>query len=418
MALLEHSGFGSQNITSGTQVFDFSDRLLANLRLEEAALAHIPIGDVIKDPVCYWVEDALVGDTVALTATLATAGTTITVSAADALKIGYNADSSLVRPGAIIQRYQTDAGVAVDNGEKLQVTAWGSSTTATVTRSYGATADPGSSYLSGTDFRLVGWPLPEGSNLGPDQSQARTPRYNLTQIFGRDITLTRNQIMRMMRSVDDEFMYQVDQRAIEVRRELNMSVIFGESSTSISGTFPVTPANSGDNRTMAGIIQFLTDAGGAAAGATYDSTAEAFTSKLLNGMHYASAILGGNPTTLLMGGLQSRAVNGFGADQIRIVPDSRYRQGWTTVYRTDTGKVLYFLTDFNMSFGAQGTVALIDETRLALRYVEDAAFFVLVAPTFTDGDSARVLGEWSLECRNAIGTLAAHAIHTALTVPS
>ena len=394
--------------------------MLASLKLEEAVLAHIDVGKPVRDPVAYWEEDSLVGNTVTLTGTLATAGTTLTISAGDALKIGYNADSALARTGAILQVYtSTGTTTVTDNGEKVQVTAWGSSTTATITRSYGATADPGTTYdITTTKLKLVAWPLPEGSDLKTDQSQARTPRFNVTQIFGRDITLTRNQIARLMQAVDDEFMHQVSQRAIEVRRELNDTVIFGESSISLTTAFPLTPANSGDNRTMAGLINFLTDAGGAAAGATYDSTAEAFTPKLLNGMHYASAILGGNPTTIFVGGEQSRVIQGFGQDNIRVVPDARFRSGYSTKYRTDTGAILDLVTDFNLSNGAQGTVMLVDQTRTKLRPVQDAEFFMIVAPTFTDGDSARLLGEWSLECRNAIGTLAAHSVHTALTIPS
>ena len=421
MALLVHAGYGTAGITSGTQVFDFSPVLLANLRLEEAVLSTLNVGPDIADPVCYWQEDALVGNSVTTTATLATGATTLTVSAADLLKIGYNATVALQRTGAVLQVYFGPGGgsasTPVDNGEQIQVTAFPSATTATITRAYGQTADPGSTYPSGAKWKLVAWPLPEGSNLLTSQEQARTVRYNLTQIFGRDVTITRNQIMRRMQSLEDDFLYQLDQRAIEMKREMNDSAVFGSPSTSITGTFAVSPANSGDNRTMAGLIYFLTIAGGAAAKATFDNTAEAATGVVLNNMHYASAILGGNPLTIFAGGKQERVIQGFSQDSIRTVPDERTRTGFTTQYRTDTGAVLSLVTDFNMSNGAEGTIMLVDLTRVQFRPFVDAQFFVLVAPTFTDGDSARVLAEWSLECRNAVGTLAAHAIHTALTIP-
>lgn len=424
MALLTHAGYGTAGITSGTQVFDFSPILLANLRLEEAVLAHIPVAtdDPIYDPVGYWQEDQLVGDTVALSGTLATGATAFNMSAADALKLGYNATSALQRVGAVLQVYLGPgggaAGTVVDNGEQVQITAWASSTQATITRAYGQAADPGTTYPSGGKWKLVAWPNPEGSTLLTDQSQARTVRYNLTQIFRRDITVTRNQIQRRMQSLDDEFLYQIDQRAIEMKREMNSSAWYGTPSTSITGTFAVTPANSGDNRTMAGIVYFLTIAGGAAAGATYDSTSEAFTAKTLNGMHYASAVLGGNPQTILVGGKQSRGIQAFSQDSIRTVPDERVRAGYTTQIRTDTGAILALVTDFAISLGTEGTVALVDMTRVRFRPWVDSDFFILTAPTFTDGDSASVLAEWSLECRNAVGTLAAHAIHTNLVIPS
>jgi hypothetical protein len=424
LALLSHAGYGTSGITSGTQVFDFSPILLANLRLEEAFLAHVPVAtnDPIYDPVGYWQEDVLVGDTITSTGTLATGATALNMSAADALKLGYNATSAHARVGAVLQIYKGTSGAATatdnDNGEQFQITAWASSTQATITRAYGQTADPGGTYPTASKFKLVAWPVPEGSGLLTDQSQSRTVRYNLTQIFRRDITVTRNQIQRRMQSLEDDFLYQIDQRAIEMKREMNSTLIFGSPSTSITGTFAVTPANSGDSRTMAGWIYFLTIAGGAAAGATYDNTAEALTSKVVNGMHFASAVLGGNPQSLVVGGKQSRAVQAFSQDTIRTVPDERVRSGYTTQLRTDTGAVLALITDFNMSLGAEGTAGLIDFSRTRFRPWVDSDFFILVAPTFTDGDSASVLAEWSFECRNAVGTLAAHAIHTALTVPS
>ncbi len=424
MALLTHAGFGTSGITSGTQIFDFSPVLLANLRLEEGVLSHIPCAydDEIYDPVGYWQEDQLVGDTVTTTATLATGATTLSLSAADALKLGYNATSALQRTGAILQFYLgTGGGVNTavnDNGEQVQITAWAGSTSATITRAYGATADPGTTYPSGAKLVLVGWPVPEGSGLLTDQSQARTVRYNLTQIFRRDVTLTRNQIQRRMQSLEDEYLYQIDQRAIEMRREMNKAVWFSSPSTSITGTFAVSPSNSGDNRTMAGIVYFLTIAGSPAGGATYDNTAEGVTSKTINNMHYASAILGGNPTTLFSGGKQSRAIQAFNQDTIRTVPDERVRSGYTTQIRTDTGAVISLVTDFNISLGTEGTIALADLSRMRFRPWVDSAFFILTAPTFTDGDSASVLAEWTLECRNAVSTLAAHSIHTALSIPS
>lgn len=421
MALLTHSGYGTQNITQGTQQYDFSPILLANLRLEEAVISHLDINpNAVTDTVAYWQEDALVGNVVTLNANLGTGGTTLTLSAADMLKVGYNASTTLQRPGAILQVISSTGTTTVNgNGEQVQITAFGSSTTATITRAYGLTADPGTQYdTATTKLKLVGWPLPEGSTLGPDQSQARTVRYNYTQIFGRDITITRNQIMRRMQSLEDEFLYQLDQRAIEMKREMNDAVIFGSPSSSITGTFPQAVANGGDNRTFAGLNYFLQSAGGAAAGATFDNTSEALTPKVFNNMHYASAILGGNPLVVFTGGKQQRAIQAFGQDQIRTVPDERVRSGFTTLFRTDTGAILSLVTDFNMSNGLEDTVMMVDLTRTSLRYFTDAQFFVLVAPTFTDGDSARVLGEWSFECRNAIGTLAAHSIHTNLTIPS
>src|SRR5467141_3586297 len=153
MPLLTHTGYGSQDITSGTQVFDFSPFIYANLRQEEAVIAHLDVGDPVYDTAFYWIEDALSGNQITTTATLATGGVTMTMSAADIIKIGGSA-----RTGAVLQVISGPgggaAGTIVDNGEQVQVTAFPSTTTATITRAYGLTADPGSTYPSGAVWKM------------------------------------------------------------------------------------------------------------------------------------------------------------------------------------------------------------------------------------------------------------------------
>jgi hypothetical protein len=415
MPLLTHTGYGSQDITSGTQVFDFSPFIYANLRQEEAVIAHLDIGDPVYDTAFYWIEDTLSGNQVTLTATLATGGVTLTMSAADIIKIGGPS-----RPGAVLQFITglagTSATTPLDNGEQVQVTAFPSTTTATITRAYGLTADPGTTYVNSSVLKMVNLTLPENSDLQGDLSQKRTLTYNVTQIFERSINISRNQIKRLMQGIEDEFFYQVDQRAIELKRELNDTVIFGTQFPVYGGTFPQT--NTGDNRTTGGILWFGQKAGSGGAGKTFNNVAEALTPQVLNTLHYVAWKKGANPTLLLSGGRMARVIQGFGTDLIRIVPNEAVRQGFTNLYRTDLGVVLTMVVDGNFGDGAEGTVALLDQSRARLRPFIDAEMFMLVAPTFRDGDAARLLCEWGWEERNAFASLDAHALHTNLTIPA
>lgn len=425
MALQTRSpAFGTQDITSGTQQFDYSPVLLASLALEPSFIAavNVNMNDPIKDPVAYWEEDSLAGNEVTLTGTLATAGVTITVSAAHLLRIGYNASTSYQKVGAILQVVSSSGSTTVNgNGEQLQVTAFPSSTTATVTRSYGQTADPGTTYdATVTILKVVAWPVPEYSGLGPDMTQARRVRFNLTQIFTRDIIISRNQQKRMMRTVRDELGYQLDQRSIEIVREMNNSFLQGEPSAALTGSFPIA-ADHGDNRTLAGIVHWLRLAGGAAAGATYDTTAEDLTPAVLNNMVYATALYGARPSAILTGFLQERVIQGFGTDKIFITPNDRIKSttpNFTTYYRTDMGPVLGSIVDGNFGRGNNESIAVLDMSRISARPFADAALFLQTAPSLQDGDAYRLIAEWSLEVRNAYPTLEAHAYHTALTLPS
>jgi hypothetical protein len=416
--------YGTPDITAGTQQFDYSPVLLASLNLEPSFLAalNVDMNDPVKDPVGYWEEDDLVGNQVTLGGTLATGGVTITLSAADNLKIGYNANSTYQRVGAILQVMSSSGTTTVNgNGEQLQVTAFPGSTSATVTRAYGQTADPGTTYdATTTILKLVQWPMPEYSSIGPDQSRARRVRYNFSELFGRDIIMSRNQILRKMQTIGDEVAYQIDQRTIEIVREMNDAFLHGSPSGVLTGSFPIS-SGAGDNRTLAGIEYWLRVAGSPTAGGTYDTTAEDLTPTVLNNMVYAVAQTGARPTAILTGFLQERVIQGFGADKIFITPNERIKSttpNFSTFYRTDLGPVLSTVVDQNYGNGAKESIAVLDMSRIKARPFLDSALFLQTAPTLQDGDAARLIGEWTLEVRNAYPTLQAHALHTGLTLPS
>lgn len=408
MALLTHTGYGSQDIASGTQVFDFAPLIYASLRQEEAFIAHLDVGTPVRDTAFYWVEDKLVSNQLTQSGTLATGATTLNVASGHGKRI---------RVGTVLQAINdpTNFPNGIDNGEQVQVTAIATDAL-TITRAYGLTADPGTTYAASTIWKAISQTLPENSDIQTDQSLSRTLTYNVTQIFERTVNISRNQIKRLMQGVDDEFYYQLDQRSIELRRELNDTSMFGSMNPVYSGTFPQTTV--GDNRTMGGALFFLRKAGSPGAGLTYNNTAEALTPKVLNDLQYAAWKKGANPTAAVLGGKMARVVQGFGVDLIRIVPNEAVRQGFSTLFRTDLGVPLTLIVDGNWGDGAEGTVAVLDLGRARLRPFIDAELFMLVAPTFKDGDAARVLCEWSFEMRNAYNALEAHALHTNLTIPS
>lgn len=405
MALLTHTGYGTSDITSGTQVYDFSPLILASLRQEEAVIAHVDVGEPVYDTTWYVEEENLLANQLTQSGTFATTATTLNVSTGHGARI---------RVGAVLQVIK-DGTTVVDNGEQVQVTAIATDAL-TVTRAYGLTADPGTTYAANSIWKVVSQTLPEGSDIQTDLSQKRLITNFVTQIFERTINITRNQIKRRMQGVTSEFDYQMDQRVVELRREMNDTVIFGTQNPAPAASFPATTV--GDNRTMMGLLYALQKKGSPGAGKTYDNTAESLTPAVLNALYYASFKLGGDPSVLFLGGKQARVVEGFGQDLIRIVPNERVRQGFTTLYRTDLGRVLTMVVDGNFEDGAGGTIALVDPERAKLRPFVDAEMFVLTAPTFKDGDAARVICEWGMEVRNAIQSLDAHAIHTKLTIPS
>lgn len=121
-----------------------------------------------------------------------------------------------------------------------------------------------------TRWFIVANPKADTSDYSDDISQARTRRKNYTQVFERGIQIAETREHIDLYGVPDELKHQIKLRTMEIKRELNNSVLNGFAYSDGTAYTPDI-----ETRTMAGIIQLIMDPGldGTAEGTTVTNAA-------------------------------------------------------------------------------------------------------------------------------------------------
>ena len=403
MPLLTHSGTAAIDLNaSGTQRQDISDVLLASLSNENTTLGALTVGEEFSAPQLFWVEDALnqykiTGDTAAsMTSTI----TTMAVSQSDA---------SVLDVGYIIS---LDTGVGGSTQEQLQVTAI-SGTTLTLTRAFAGTAQ---TYTTNSVFRIVNAPTYPNSDLGKDMSRARLSKTNFINRFEANVNIDSEQILRSMQTyvpgVVDELGYQFQQRLLEMKRKMQQALLY--SVANASGN----PTN--DYQTMQGLLSWLNTTANATASPV--TTSESITDVVLNNMILNIFSQGAFSNVVLCGPRVIQKLGQLYTDRIRLDQTDRTRGFFTQEFIPSMANPHRLINEFYLNDGGStnagnALVIVADLNRIRIRPFISQFFFTIMAPSFRDGDAARLLSKWSLEIRNT-GTDAgySHQLHTNLTV--
>ena len=403
MPLLTHSGTAAIDLNaSGTQRQDISDVLLASLSNENVTLGLATVGEEFAAEQLFWVEDALnqfkiTGDSAAsMTSTV----TTMAVSQSDA---------SVLDVGWIIS---LDSAVGGSTQEQLQITAI-NGTTLTLTRAFAGTAQ---TYTTNSVFRIVNAPTYPNSDLDKDMSRARISKTNFIGRFERNVNIDSEQILRSQQSyvpgVEDELGYQFQQRLLELKRHMQNALLF--SVANASGN----PTN--DYQTFHGLLAWLNTTANATASPV--TTSETLTDTVVNNM-VLNIFSQGGFSNLLIGGPRSiQKLGQLYTDRIRLDQTDRTRGFFTQEFVPSMANPHRLINEFYLNDGGTanaGTAMVIigDWNRIRLRPYIGQFFYTIIAPSFRDGDAARMLCKWSPEIRNT-GTDAGFSwqLHTNLTI--
>jgi len=130
-------------------------------------------------PKIEWVEDDLFRRSDAIGAELLTAGVTLTVPAARHFPLG-----------TVLELVDDADNFGTYARELVLVTAQASATTLTITRAYAGTADPGTTYASGTAFRVAGFAHSEGQDWTNILTSIKALEYNYSSIIAYGIKST------------------------------------------------------------------------------------------------------------------------------------------------------------------------------------------------------------------------------------
>lgn len=382
MALIDPSQAASFD-QSGVYKLDLSEVLSAILLDDTDFLSVIGVsGDVATQTKHSWVEDALNSTTVlqsgGTSAQMALGTTTGTVIRFSSSQIGR------ITAGTLLKNRLSG------KTEVIQVTAV-SSTSATVTRGYGATS--AQTHAAAATWEIIANPRPQGMAGPADISTTRALKSNFTQIFSRGVKITGTTQAIDHAGVNSEDSYQIDLRLRELKRELDRTCIMGVKAPN--------DVNGSTYGTMGGIIDFV----GFQEAINVNGTAETLTPSVLNTMAKQIFDAGGMPDMVLVGGVQKQKIATFDQEFRRSTLDSR-RAGYTVEeFVSDLGWSLRVVVD---RWVPNDVCLVIDSSRVKVMPLKGRAFFLEKLGKTGDSNDWQIVGEYTMEVRNAA---AAHAYH-------
>jgi hypothetical protein len=369
---------GKATYTAGTSLPEIAEDISDLVAL--ASPYETPLLDALGDParvarstVHEWLEDTLLPNTDAIndaTYTDASADTSFVVDHADRFRVG----DQIRQEG---------------KSEVMLVTAVTTGTnTLTVARGYGGTT--AEALADNATLIIVGNASLEGDDASAARFTSRSRKVNYTQIFASTVEVSGSELAVQQVGLADELDYQKAQRTRELLRDLENSVINGRAAAA-------NPEGSSTvRRTMRGIIGSLsTNVFAAGVGDFPDDTmiTETQLNMALRNIWNAGS---GQIDLIVTGGLQKRAINGFGQSVRKFDSiDAAYKQ-LVNVYESDFGICRVVMSRWMPA----GMVLLLDSSRIDVIPLAGRSFHYKPLATTGDRDSGQVLGEYTMELRN------------------
>lgn len=371
MALATSSAYASFDVTAGAYLQDISPALADAIYFDLNFLEAVPLGwdSPVENTVHIWNEDALNADTVVSSASLASDGTTLAVTAVT----GRVAIGSLLVP--VLS--------GSSSTEVLQVTAI-SSLNLTVTRAYNSTT--AASYATGATFNVID-ANQEASDIGGDTSITPTVRQNNTHIFGsRDLLVSGTQLARRMatRELEDFVGHQLANRTIELKRKLILGVVYSEVSSSDVGSDTV-------YRTLKGMRNW-----GRASGLT-ETSAETMALSVLNRENKRSVDLGVFSDTLVVPTGMVASIAAIEASNRRLYESDTAVGYKVTEIDLDQGNTVRVVIDSRLN---TEEAFMFERSRIIPKPMTGRGMFTIAATDFSDARKRRILAEWTLQVMN------------------
>jgi hypothetical protein len=368
---------------SGVYKLDLSEVLSAILLDDTDFLSVIGISGEATQTKHSWVEDALNATTVISLGDLTASATALALSASHLTRI---------TAGTLLK--DTLSG----KPEVIQVTAVGAAS-ATIVRGYGNTSGNthnGAGATSASTWEIIAHPRPQGMAGPKDESTTRALKYNYTQIFSKGVKITGTAQAIDHAGVNSEDAYQIDLRLRELKRELDRTCIMGA----------IAPNDVGASTygTMGGVIDLI----GWITGGNTSNTAETLTPSVVNAMAKQIFDDGGTPDILLVGGVQKQKISTFDQEFRRSTLDSR-RSGYTVEeFVSDLGMNLRVVVD---RWVPNDVAMVLDSSKIKIMPLKSRAFALEKLAKTGDSNDWQIVGEYTMEVRNA---KEAHAYHNNL----
>ena len=326
-----------------------------------------------------WLEDSVVSNSV--TVVTSVSSTVFTFDDATRLRVG-------------------DQLVVDGTAERVLVTAINTSNgQVTVTRQYGSTAL--SSVNAGSTMTNLGNAALEGGDAIEARFTNRIRRVNYTQIFTASCEVSGSELAVKQLGVRDELDHQKSMRLRELLRDLENSVVNGVApAANPQGSSTV-------RRSMRGLRSFLDDAKFVPDedGMPSDSY---LTEAMLNfALRSLWERAGSNVDLIVVNGREKRRINEFVATSRRFFSSNESFKDMVSSYESDFGLCRIILSRYVPT----GTVLLLDSSRIDVLPLAGRSFHYKPLASTGDRESGQLIGEYTLEVRNA----SAHGMIAGLT---
>ena len=293
-------------------------------------------------------------------------------------------------------RFQVGDQIRVRGLSEIMLVTDIAADTLTVARGYGGTT---AQDIADEDvIEILGNAALEGDDRPATRFTNRVRRSNVTQIFTAGVEVSGSQLAASTIGVRDELDYQKTERLRELLRDLENCVINGVANAS-------TPQGSSTaRRTMNGVIaQFpaatrFVSGSDFPAGDTIDSTPNYLNEQQINtALRAIWEQSSGQVDTIVVNGFQKRRINGFIAQGRGFgARDTRFRD-LVSVYESDFGVCRVILSRYVPA----DAVLLLDSSRLSVLPLSGRSFHFKQLAASGDSEVGQVIGEYTLEMRNA-----------------
>lgn len=373
MTLLTASNsFDTFNQSTNLNRLDISPFLAKALIYDFHALGTfgMPMDNPLIDTTYTWFEDSLNSDTLTPTISVATADTSITITASAAPHVG---DYIMVSKKLVPD----------NTSEVMQITLVNSSTSVSVSRGFNSTA----ASIATTSTLALMRNEQEFSDIGADSTVNPTGRVGYTSIVtGRDLQFSGSQLERVMTTtaMADQVAHQLENRLIEWKRGMTRGLFY---STLIG------PGSSTQYRSFGGLRYWI----GNASGQT-ESTAAQLAISHLNTVNKLIVDQGVYPDTLVIGTDLVGSVNAIDSANRRMLESDNKAGYQINALTLGQGNSVAVVVDGRI---ASGDAFLVPKDKVTFRPYGKRALFTIAGSDWVDGVKRRILGEWGLEVRNA-----------------
>lgn len=420
---ITHDGWGSSeyaDATTGVLQRDISPLMLEVLRRDPTFLGTIKVGAAAKNRKVEWFERDWIPFQFTTDTNIVNSASDLDITVVEHdfgkwLTVGTKLMMTGYATGGTIASYTPGE---VFHVTKVDLTTLGSTghCIATLARQYGgtplSTTAPGADITTnGIQFEILGSSLPENSLPGVDRSRGYGPALvNYTEIDGFDLNMSGTAMAMNMINMSDFWGTNLKELTEELKLRLNRKALYGVPLGLDTAPHGETYAgNQTQIQTMGGLKYYLNRSGGNVISSGYTSPTEELINHMCRLIIAKNGQLNNRKGNLLMHPANAEIIADIWKDKIQINREDTVRGVQVKTILTKLGFTLDIVWDQNMR---PNDIIIYNPTKVEIAPLIGRAWFVKKYDNGSDGQTARVIGEWTMRVWDSLKD---HAICTCLT---